>query len=127
MMQSMILQGIEMPLRIENQNEDKKANQIVEKICNILQEIETTGTNLVISDQVNVYDACPECGFDRPYYMFAISGGLNGRGIWSNYFSTLSSLMLKLEAEFEDAWVSRLNVDCTDDVFDAEIGIYPYI
>ena len=67
MMQSMILQGIEMPLQFENRNQDEEASRIFEKICNMLQEIEETGTNLTISDQVNIYDACPECGFDRPY------------------------------------------------------------
>lgn len=46
-----------------------------------------------------------------------ISGGLNGRGIWSNYFETLSKLMFQIELRYPDAYVVKLENDTLDDVF----------
>jgi hypothetical protein len=46
-----------------------------------------------------------------------VSGGLNGRGIWSNYFETLAKFMYQVELRFPDAYVVKLENDCLDDVF----------
>jgi hypothetical protein len=46
-----------------------------------------------------------------------VSGGLNGRGVWSNYFETLAKFMYQVELRFPDAYVVKLENDCLDDVF----------
>lgn len=46
-----------------------------------------------------------------------ISGGLNGHGIWSSYFETLSKLMFQIELRYPGAYVVKLVNDCLDDVF----------
>lgn len=52
-----------------------------------------------------------------------VSGGLNGKGIWSNYFETLSKLMFQIELRYPDAYVLDLKNDTLDDVFYLTIKI----
>ncbi len=52
-----------------------------------------------------------------------LSGGLNGRGVWSNYFETLSKFMFRVELRFPDAYVVKLVNDTLDDVFYLTIKI----
>lgn len=52
-----------------------------------------------------------------------LSGGLNGRGIWSNYFEVLSKFMFRVELRFPDAYVVKLVNDTLDDVFYLTIKI----
>jgi hypothetical protein len=52
-----------------------------------------------------------------------LSGGLNGRGIWSNYFEVLSRLMFQIELRYPDAYVINLKNDTLDDVFYLTIRI----
>lgn len=116
----------EEPLAI--QPEDLAAMDILEQVKTILIEVDDIGAELSCSDQINVFDyATDGNNIDREYYSFTIFGGENGHGLWSNYLKVLSDLMLRLEAQFEDAWIIEANVDCTDDVFNVEVAILPYM
>ena len=60
----------------------------------------------------------------RPgYYSVCLSGGLNGRGIWSNYFEILAKVMFQIELRYPDAFVEKLENDTADDIFYLYIGI----
>ena len=104
----------------------KQAQNLLKIVRRIVDETEQVGTNLnYVDENVNIYD---DIGADgKPtgevYWSVTVGGGLNGRGIWSNYFKALSDFMIRMEAEFEDAWVIEVNPDCPDDVFYVTIGI----
>ena len=106
--------------------ETKQVRNLVTQINSYIDEIENVGANLECGPDVNIYSPVPESGFDRPYYSVSIYGGLNGRGIWSNYLKALYDLLLRLEADYEDVWMIELPIDVTDDVFTVCVGIYPY-
>lgn len=127
-MNSMILNGIEMPLvnTQASDNEQKLAENLLTIVSEAIEETDSVGTELSVDPNVNVYDIDPNSSFDREYYSVTIYGGKNGSGIWSNYFKSLSDLMLRIEDKFEDAWIISLDVDTIDDVWAAQVGIYPY-
>ena len=77
--------------------------KIMEEIINHLDTMKI-GNFTIISDKSSDDGVC-------------ISGGLNGRGIWSNYFETLSKFMFQVELRFPDAYVTKLINDTLDDVF----------
>ena len=110
-----------------NGDEELKQAQCLLKIVRrLVHETEQIGTKLdYIDENVNIYD---EIGPDGEptgdvYWSVTVGGGLNARGIWSNYFKSLSDLMVRMEAEFLDAWVITVDPDCPDDVFYVTIGI----
>lgn len=110
------------------QPEDLAAMDILEQIKTILTEVDDIGAELSCSDQINVFDyATDGNNVDREYYTFTIFGGKNGHGLWSNYLKVFSDLMLRLEAQFEDAWITGVKIDSSDDVFDVEVAILPYM
>ena len=76
---------------------------VVEEIINHIDTMKI-GKFVVIEDESKGDEVC-------------ISGGLNGRGIWSNYFETLSKLMFQIELCYPDAYVKKLENDTADDVF----------
>ena len=136
-MMTMQLQGVPMPLLLKDENgnlipdciEDQQeiqARNLVTRVKACIDDIENVGSNLACGDEVNIYPANPGAGFDRPYFTVSVYGGLNSRGMWSNYFKALSDLLLRLESEFEDVWVPEMPIDCCDDVFTCYVGIYPY-
>lgn len=109
----------------EQDSEETVALNLVTNVRELLAEIDQTGTNLEVSDEVSVYDN-PEGADDwcSIYYSIKLIGGINGFGLWSNYFQALSNILLKLEAEYADAWVMNLNTDNADDVFEVEVGLF---
>lgn len=67
------------------------------------------------------------CNDDIDYPDFrvvCVSGGINGRGIWSNYLEILAKLMFQIElCEDETPMILNIENDVADDVFYAFIGI----
>ena len=91
----------------EAANEEKLYSEnlqaVIEKIVNHIDTMKI-GKFVVMEDKSDGDEVC-------------ISGGLNGRGIWSNYFETLAKFMYQVELRFPDAYVVKLENDCLDDVF----------
>ena len=86
----------------------RKRDLIKEVIEDAISKIDTTKINLEGRDfRVNLKEKGLIC----------ISGGLNGRGIWSNYFEILSKLMFQIELRYPDAYVEKLENDSSDDIF----------
>ncbi len=54
--------------------------------------------------------------------IFEISGGLNGAGKWSNYFTDLSTFTKYLESKAKDIFLTKIECDCVDDIFFAEFA-----
>jgi hypothetical protein len=97
----------------EAANEEKLYSEnlqaVIEKIVNHIDTMKI-GKFVVMEDKSDGDEVC-------------ISGGLNGRGIWSNYFETLAKFMYQVELRFPDAYVVKLENDCLDDVFYLTIKI----
>ena len=97
----------------EAANEEKLYSEnlqaVIEKIVNRIDTMKI-GKFVVMEDKSEGDKVC-------------ISGGLNGRGIWSNYFKTLSKLMFQIELHYPDAYVVKLENDTLDDVFYLTIKI----
>ncbi len=91
----------------EAANEEKLYSEnlqaVIEKIINHIDTMKI-GKFVVMEDKSEGDEVC-------------ISGGLNGRGIWSNYFETLAKFMYQVELRFPDAYVVKLENDTLDDVF----------
>lgn len=91
----------------EAANEEKLYSEnlqaVIEKIINRLDTMKI-GKFVVMEDKSEGDTVC-------------VSGGLNGRGVWSNYFETLSKLMFQIELRYPDAYVVKLENDTLDDVF----------
>ena len=91
----------------EAANEEKLYSEnlqaVIEKIVNHIDTMKI-GKFVVMEDKSEGDTVC-------------VSGGLNGRGIWSNYFETLAKLMYQIELRFPDAYVVKLENDTLDDVF----------
>lgn len=60
---------------------------------------------------------------ENGYYSICISAGMNGRGIWSNYFETLAKFMFQLELFYPNAYLIKIDNDAIDDVFYFYVGI----
>lgn len=123
----MILNGIEMPFNFDDDTEATQAKKLHQMVSDTIAELDDVGTSLSCDPEVSIYNPDPQSDYDRNYYSVTVYGGLNGTGIWSNYFKSLSDLMLRLESKFEDVWVIEFISDCTDDAFGVRIGIYPFI
>lgn len=123
----MVLNGIEMPFNFNNEDETERVNKLHQLVCDVLTNVDDFGSSLSCDPEVSIYNPDPHSDYDRNYYSVTVYGGLNGTGIWSSYFKSLSDLMLRLEAKFEDVWVIEFITDCTDDAFGVKIGIYPFI
>ena len=91
----------------EAANEEKLYSEnlqaVIEKIVNHNDTMKI-GKFVVMEDESEGDEVC-------------ISGGLNGRGEWSNYFETLAKFMYQVELRYPDAYVVKLENDCLDDVF----------
>ena len=91
----------------EAANEEKLYSEnlqaVIEKIVNHIDTMKI-GKFVVMEDKSDGDEVC-------------ISGGLNGRGVWSNYFETLAKFMYQVELRFPDAYVVKLENDTLDDVF----------
>ena len=91
----------------EAANEEKLYSEnlqaVIEKIVNHIDTMKI-GKFVVMEDKSDGDTVC-------------VSGGLNGRGIWSNYFETLAKFMYQVELRFPDAYVVKLENDTLDDVF----------
>lgn len=98
-----------------------EGNKIIEIIQKAISKIDCTkvchdgGTLTVLEDSFTTTDN----GYDS----FVIAGGLNGRGIWSNYFEALAKMMFQIELRFPNAFVVKIDNDVVDDVFYITIGI----
>lgn len=60
---------------------------------------------------------------DNDGYSICISAGMNGRGIWSNYFEALAKFMFQLELFYPNAYLIKIKNDAVDDVFYFYVGI----
>ena len=60
---------------------------------------------------------------EADYITFEFCGGLNGNGVWSNYFKALSEICADIKSEFENVWVVSLENDCIDDIFYCTLGV----
>lgn len=61
---------------------------------------------------------------DDEIYVCKIFGGINGRGSWRIYHNSLSTFMDVLYTYYGiDSWIIKIENDCLDDVFTAEIGV----
>lgn len=91
----------------EAANEEKLYSEnlqaVIEKIVNHIDTMKI-GKFVVMEDKSEGDTVC-------------VSGGLNGRGVWSNYFETLAKLMYQIELRYPDAYVVKLENDTLDDVF----------
>lgn len=92
------------------------------------QFIEGENLQSVIEDIINKIDTMKIGKFtvienESDYNTVYIAGGMNGRGVWSNYFETLSKFMFQVELRFPDAYVLKLENDTLDDVFYLTIRI----
>lgn len=124
-MTPMILQNLVMPF-FSIDSTDQIAQSVYAKVNNIVTSATNEKVNLSLDPEISIYAPDNHSSFNRNYYSVKLYGGLNGTGLWSNYFNALSNLMLKLESVFEDTWLIRFEQDCTDDAFAAVIGIYPH-
>ena len=52
-----------------------------------------------------------------------VSGGKNGNGKWSVYFSILSKFVNAIESNGMEIWLVKMHNDVLDDVFYATFGI----
>ena len=97
----------------EAANEEKLYSEnlqaVIEKIINHIDTMKI-GKFVVMEDKSEGDTVC-------------VSGGLNGRGVWSNYFETLSKLMFQIELRYPDAYVVKLENDTLDDVFYLNIKV----
>ena len=93
---------------------------IVSKFPEIMGGIDTTKINLEGREFHICEDSCRET---PEGFIICISGGLNGRGIWSNYFEILGKLLFQIELRFPDVIVDNLKNDMADDVFYLDILI----
>ena len=93
-----------------------KVNELIEKYDNK----ETTNLSKALKENSIGID---EFGVS----VVRIYGGLNGHGLVSNYFKTLSDLSNAMEAVFEDVWLINVMNDPADDVFFVDFAIDPYI
>ena len=92
---------------------------ITEDIERIICKSDSNNTNLRFS---KIYQILEDEGTTTTNCI-DIFGGLNGRGEWENYFSTLSKLIENLKAIFDKVWVIKLTNDCADDVFCLTLGV----
>lgn len=89
-------------------------------ITDCIERVDTTKCR-----RLSVVESLCEDDIDYPdYRVVCVSGGINGRGIWSNYCEILAKLMFQIELYFDEA-PTILNVenDVADDVFYVFIGI----
>lgn len=93
---------------------------IVSRFPEIMGGIDTTKINLEGREFHICEDRCKETSEG---FIICISGGLNGRGIWSNYFEILGKLLFQIELRFPDVIVDKLVNDMADDVFYLDILI----
>lgn len=61
-------------------------------------------------------------GYDS-FYKVTVSGGKNGNGKWSVYFSDLSKFVNAIESNGMEIWLVKIYNDVVDDVFYATFGI----
>ena len=57
------------------------------------------------------------------FYKVTVSGGKNGNGKWSVYFSDLSKFVNAIESNGMEIWLVKMYNDVLDDVFYATFGI----
>lgn len=57
------------------------------------------------------------------FYKVTVSGGKNGNGKWSVYFSDLSKFVNAIESNGMEIWLVKMYNDVVDDVFYATFGI----
>ena len=57
------------------------------------------------------------------FYKVTVSGGKNGNGKWSEYFSSLSKFTDAVESNGMEIWLVKMHNDAFDDVFYATFGI----
>lgn len=107
-------------------DEKKESDKLLSIVKEQLSQVDDIGADLTVSDIVNVYAYDCEEG-NREYYTVTIFGGKNGSGVWSNYLRTLTDLVLRLEAVFDDVWIRKWEIDTADDVFDIEIAVLTYL
>ena len=93
---------------------------IVSRFPEIIGGLDTTKINLEGREFHICEDSCRET---PEGFIICISGGLNGRGIWSNYFEILGKLLFQIELRFPDVIVDNLKNDMADDVFYLDILI----
>ncbi len=95
--------------------------KIIEIVEKSIESIDTTKCRRLSV----VKDLCQEKAEYPNYHIICIAGGLNGRGIWSNYFEILAKLMFQIELYFnERPFVLNVENDVADDVFYLFIGIH---
>jgi len=58
---------------------------------------------------------------------FILYFGMNGTGLWSNYFSTLADFTRRLESSVEDCYVTGVQVDVLDDAVTVNMRVSPYV
>lgn len=57
------------------------------------------------------------------YFILELSGGKNGRGVWSEYLEDLSILFHNFSNKGYHAYLICLDNDCADDIFYPTIGV----
>ena len=109
------------------ENMEKKIPEIAEEAANE-EKLYSENIQAVVEEAINHTDTMKIGNFtvieDKSEGdTICLSGGLNGRGIWSNYFEILSKLMFQIELRFPDAYVLKLENDTLDDIFYLTIRI----
>lgn len=97
--------------------------RLLEILHELIEDTDDIGTNLSVLDEVST----EEFDDENSVYSFKLVGGRNGTGLWSNYFKSLAEFFDRLEAEFQDTFITDFEVDSLDDVFYATVSVVPYI
>lgn len=88
--------------------------ELTDKVQNMIDNSEL-GLEVVHSEM---------CGKkDDSFYKATVSGGKNGNGKWSVYFSDLSKFVNAIESNGMEIWLVKMYNDVLDDVFYATFGI----
>ena len=104
---------------------DKKA------LCKIIEKFVEIALKDTYRDDVKL-DLMPEgvCISKYGTKMFQLSGGLNGPGVWENYFNNLADFVVRLGdllktiyGDTAKVWLVNIYNDCCDDVFYPVFGV----
>jgi hypothetical protein len=92
----------------------------IEIVNECIERIDTTKCR-----KLSVVEGLCNDDIDYPdYRVVCIAGGINGRGIWSNYLEILGKLMFQIELYFDETpMILNMENDVADDVFYVFIGI----
>ena len=79
-----------------------------------VEKANTSKTKLVLGEVAKVQDL--------DHYIAVVYGGINGHGLWKDYFKDLNKLTANYDGEI---WLVDIKNDCADDCFTARFAFIP--